>query len=490
MSQKPVPLLAVVLRNLRVRAGWTQVRLEREVGLSRGAACRLEKGEQAIDRFLLGRLAKGMGVAPGDMERAIAALEQLPAEPAPDGGAELPARDLQVIETVSSRFSRNAREKARRRIETKVRARRWRLDRAAAATAWQTLRKLPSEDRKRLVQEIAAFQTWAVVERLCDESARAASNDVDEALKLAQLARLAAAATDASENWRDAIGGYAAAFEGNACRVAGDHRAAHQVFSQVGVLRHARQGELGVPLDWTRPLSLHAALLTDQKQLDAALALLDEALSLEPSAARKARVLIYRADVLKRQLKYPEALDALAEARNYAQLAGDERLHWMIAFNEATYLCEAGDSPAASAKLGALQAASLEWGGALDNVRLRWLTARIAAASGHLTEASTVLRQVWEAFANRRVWVDAGLAVLEFAGIELERGRTREVRQVATAAAHIFAEQALPAELLASLRIFWDAARREQATALAARTLLGELRQAADRTPRLPDFQS
>ena len=243
-------------------------------------------------------------------------------------------------------------------------------------------------------------------------------------------------------------------------------------------------------MDWTRPLSLHAALLTDQKQLDAALALLDEALSLEPAVGRKARVLIYRADVLKRQLKYSEALQALAEAQKCAGLADDDRLHWVIAFNETTYLCEAGDSAGAAAKLGALQVAALELGGTLDHVRLRWLTARVDAASGRLTEASSVLRQVWEAFSDRRVWVDAGLAILEFAGIELERGQTHEVKQVASAAAQIFAEQVLPAELLASIRLFWDAARREEASAVTARTLLGKLRQAAERTPRLPDLQA
>ena len=159
MSQKPVPLLAVVLRNLRLRAGWTQVRLEQEASLSRGAVCRLEKGEQTVDRFLLGRLAKVLGVAEGDLERAIAALEQLPAEPATEGPVELPSRDRQTIETVSSRFSRNVREKARKRIETKVRARRWRLDRAEAAAVWQLLRQMPAEDRKRMVQGVAAFHT-------------------------------------------------------------------------------------------------------------------------------------------------------------------------------------------------------------------------------------------------------------------------------------------------------------------------------------------
>jgi len=489
VSQKPVPLLAVVLRNLRVRAGWTQVRLEREACLSKGSVCRLEKGDQAVDRFQLGRLAMAMGIAEGDVERAIAALEQLPIEPAVEALADLPSRDRQTIETVSSRFSRNVREKARQRIESKVSARRWRLDRAAAATAWQRLRKMPDEDRRRLVEEIEAFHTWAVVERLCEESTRAASNDVDEARNLAQIARLAAARMGGAENGRRWLEGFAAAFEGNAWRVAGDHQRAHQVFSEAAILMGSGSPAIRVPVDRTRPLSLHAALLTDQNELDSALVLLDEALSLARTQVGRARVLIYRADVLRRRLEYSAALEALAEARLLAQLAGQDRLLWAIAFNEATYLCEAGDAKGASARLAALQAAALAQGGALDQIRLLWLKARIAAASGYLDEASSVLREVWEAFAERRVWIDAGLAILEFAGIELERGQSREVKQVATAAASIFAAQILPSELLASIRLFWDAARREEASAQSARALLQKLRQSAERTPKLPDLR-
>ncbi len=490
MSHKSVPLLAVVLRNLRVRAGWTQVRLEREACLSKGSVCRLEKGDQAVDRFLLGHLAKAMGIAEGDVERAIAALEQLPIEREIEAPAALPSRDRQTIETVSSRFSRNVREKTRNRIEAKVCDRRWRIDRAAAGVAWQSLRKMPSEDRKRLVEEVEVFHTWAVVERLSDESARAAANDVEEARNLAQLARRAAAATHGSESWRDGLEGYATAFEGNALRVAGDHRQAYQMFSEAMALVQNWPAEIRVPVDRSRPLSLYAALLTDQKQLDSALALLDDALTLAPGPSGRARVLIYRADVLKRQFEYSEALKALGEAKHHAQLAGEGRLRWAIAFNEATYLCEAGDALGAAERLDALQVAALELGGTLDNVRLLWLRARVAATLGHLAEASSALREVWETFADRRVWIDAGLAVLEFASVELDRGQTREVKQVATAAARIFAAQTLPAELLASIRLFWDAARREEASALTARTLLQQLRQAAERTPKLPEARA
>lgn len=475
MSQKPVPLLALVLRNLRVRTGWTQVRLELEACLSKGSVCRLEKGDQAVDRFLLGRLAKVMGVAEGDLERAIAALEQLPAEPAAEG-ADLPSRDRQTIETVSSRFSRNVREKARSRIEAKVRARRWRLDRAAAGVAWQRLRKMPAEDRRRLVEEVEAFHTWAVVERLCEESDRATENRLDEAREFARLARCAAASVTGAAGSRIRLEAYAAAFEAHAFCSAGEYRQAERVFLEMDALAKVSEPSAEFPLDPTKPLIHRAVLQIYLEQLEPALDLLDQALASAIAPLTKAHIWISRAAVLKRKFRILEALEALGEARRHAAVAGNARLGWAIAFNEAAYLCEAGDASGAAARLDALQVATLELGRTLDVLRLRWLTARVAAASGNLAEASTVLGEIWEAFAARRLWMDAALVVLELAGIELDRGQTREVKRLAVASAHVFAAQALPDKLLAAIRLFWDAAQRESASAQTARQLAEELR--------------
>lgn len=475
MSQKPVPLLAVVLRNLRVRAGWTQVRLEGEARLSRGSVCRLEKGDQAVDRFLLDRLAKTMGIAEGDVERAIAALEQLPIEAA---SADLPSRDRQTIETVSSRFSRNVREKARRRIESKVRARRWRLDRAAAGAAWQRLRKMPAEDRRRLVEEVEAFHTWAMVERLCEESERASANRLEEAREYARLARCAAASAKGAAGWRRWLEGYAAGFEASTLCVAGEFRKAEKIFLEVDSLLGLAVPAGEFPLDRARPLIQRAVVFISLEQLEPALDLLERALANTSAPLTRTRVLICRAAVLKRKLQFREALEALAEARQQAVIAGDERLGWAIAFNEAAYLCEAGDPSGAAERLKGLQAVGFEPGRTLDALRLRWLTARIAAASGRSSEASLALGEVWRAFATRQLWVDSALVVLELASIELDRGQTREVKKLAVASAHVFSAQALPDKLLAAIRLFWNAVQRESASSETAKRLIEELRRA------------
>ncbi|HXU29876.1 MAG TPA: helix-turn-helix transcriptional regulator [Thermoanaerobaculia bacterium] len=472
-----MPLFAVVLRNLRERAGWTQARLEREARLSKGAVCRLEKGDQTLDRFLLARLARVLEIGDGEVERAIIAFEEFPAPARVQGSpADLPGRDWQTIEAVSSRFSRRARRKTQDWTVARLSARRWRSEREAAGESWQRMRKMPSDERRPLVESVNAYQTWAVVERLCEESVRAASNDLEEAHKLAHLAWCAAVHGQGSQAARRWLEGYAMAFEANALQVEGAFRRSEIIFSESAVLLKAEPPV--APLDRARPLILRAALFIFQSKLDAALVCLDEAITLTQASAARTRVHIFRAAVLKRRRQFKEALEALAEAKRCAETSGDARLGWSIAFNEAAYLCEAGDTNGAAVRLEALQATTFELGRGTDVLRLRWLTAQVAAASGRLQEASSILRDIWGSFAERRLWFDAALAVLELAGIELGRGQTREVKNLAAASAAVFAALTLPTELLAAIQVFWDAARREAASTQAAQQLLEEIRRA------------
>ncbi|HXU45255.1 MAG TPA: hypothetical protein VN783_07005 [Thermoanaerobaculia bacterium] len=83
--------------------------------------------------------------------------------------------------------------------------------------------------------------------------------------------------------------------------------------------------------------------------------------------------------------------------------------------------------------------------------------------------------EAWSAFADRRLWFDAGLAALDLAGVELARGRTAEVKILASASAQVFRNQALPQDLLAAIRLFWEAAVKESASAARAQELAGAL---------------
>lgn len=470
MPQKSPPLLGLVLCILRQMADWKQGQLERAAGLSQGAVSRMERGEH-IDRRKLDHLAAVLGAPPGRVQGLINSFTQYyQTRPAAGSPSELTFDQQQILD----QFGTNLAAKATERLGRTFHVLRWRTDRADANAAWQRLRKTPEGDRRRLVEAVSDFHTWAVVERLCEESAKAASNDVEEAANFAALARCAAAKTKGMVAYQTWLAGYAAAFEGNVIRVAGDLLQARQVF--VDAEAQLQAGTPIEPMDRSRPLHLYGVLLKYQGELDAALTKTDQALATAQTALQRTRVLIMRADVLKRKFQFRAALEVLAKARQYAKAAGEPRLGWAIEFNEASYLWEAGDAAEAASRLEALRIVALKLGRTLDMVRLRWLAARVAFSQGSLEEASSLLSEVWNSLADRRIWFDAALAVLELAVVELERGKTREVKGLATASAYVFAAQTLPTELLASIQLFWEAARREAASAQEARDLVQALR--------------
>jgi hypothetical protein len=117
------------------------------------------------------------------------------------------------------------------------------------------LRRYARDERVALVREAAAFQSWALCERLCEESVRAGAESAAAAVELAELAvevamvaevpvgsewpesvrvagagslepapgrRAPAAGLADAGRWRDRLSGYAWAFVGKARQLAGD----------------------------------------------------------------------------------------------------------------------------------------------------------------------------------------------------------------------------------------------------------------------------
>ncbi len=465
MAQKSPRLLGLVLSLLRQMADWTQGQLEREAGLGQGAVSRLERGER-LERRRLDQLAAILGHPDFLVQGLINALEPYFTPAASIGSpADLDLRQSQILE----QLGRDLAASAEGLIGRNFRKRLWQNERAAATAAWKRLRRTPAGDRPALVEAIPNFQTWAVVERLCEESAKAASHDVEEAALLAALARIAAVHTRGAVGYQTWLAGYAVSFEANAKVAAGDLFVAHQIFMEADAKLQA--GAPIEPMDRSRPLHLFAVLLKYRGELDLALQKAGQAFAVARTALQRTRILINRASILKRQANFSGALRALVEARQHAKGTAEPRMDLVIAFNEATYLWEAGDADEAASRLDAVRIAALKLGRSLDLVRLRWLAARVATSKGNLREASTLLYEVWNSLAERQLWLDAALAVLEFASVELEMARTREVKGLATASAYVFAAQAFPAELLASIQLFWEAARQEKASAQVAKHL-------------------
>jgi len=171
--------------------------------------------------------------------------------------------------------------------------------RRRAAELWARLRRYGREERQALVREGVEFQSWALCERLCEESVRVGAESPAAAVELAELAvevalvaplpvgraqsalpvRLEATARPGepaepptpatwpsatgprdAERWRDRLSGYAWAFVGEARRLAGDPVGAEEAFARSRELwPTAVQDEAG-QLDGLRLVELAASI--------------------------------------------------------------------------------------------------------------------------------------------------------------------------------------------------------------------------------------
>ncbi len=474
----PPPPLGVALRHLREEAGWTQTALEAAAGLGPTAVTKLERGVHHLGRAEAERLVRILGYPDGTLERTLAVVEQLPRrEVVEDSPATLTPSEYRAVEMAASGLGRKVAAAAREEYGAVLRAKRWQADRKAAGKVWKRFHRLAEKERQALVAGDPNHQTWAFAERLCFESIREASHDADQARKLAELALTAAERSPGAESWRNVLVGFAHAFVANIWRVLGDFQQANRTMGRSEELFKIKAGGFG-PLDPTWVLHIRASLRNYQRFYEDALSALDEAMAIAARPDQLTRLLICRADVLKRKEDLPGAIQALRDAASQAESAGDERNRWAIAFNEATYFCEFGNFSDAEGSLAPLRKVAFRSGKALDLLRLKWLGARVDSGLGRRAEAAASLAEVWDEFARRKLWFEAALAALELASIELERGRTREVKLLALNSAPVFAAQSFPEELFASLTLFWEAARREAASAESARMLLKELRHA------------
>ncbi|HXU32383.1 MAG TPA: helix-turn-helix domain-containing protein [Thermoanaerobaculia bacterium] len=476
MPRTTPPLLAAVLRHLREESGWTQSQLEARAELGPGVVSKLERGAQCLGRIEVERLARVMGFDGGWIDRTLAAVEQLPRKAAPGGSpAALTVPESRAVEALAAGLSRQVAAAVREQFGGVLVARRWQSEREAAGEGWKQLRRLPAEDRLVLVTSVEDFQTWALCERLCEESYRIVSRDAEDSRRLAQLALSAAERAPGDPAWRGCLEGYALSFVGNAWRVLGDFPRANRTLRQSAARIAEATVEAMLPLDATRPLLLHAVLFKYQEEFDESLRVTERALTLRPGALQTARLLINKASVLEKKQALEEALTTLDIALPSAREAGDARLLWAIEFNRTSYLCRLERFDEAIGRIDRLRAAAFEAGRTLDLLRLSWLDARIAEGSHRSREAAHILDSVWKAFAEQKMPFDAAIAALELAALELERGNTREVKSLASAAAPVFAALTLPEKLLASTTLFWQGARKEAAAVTAARRLLTDL---------------
>ena len=337
-----------------------------------------------------------------------------------------------------------------------------------AGVQWALLKPLPASHQLAVVRAAREFQNWALAERVSEESVAAASQDLKRAAHLARLAQEIALRVRGPEEWRKALQGWVAAFPANVRRVIGELKPARRELERAKRLSRAGS-DPGQVLDPGRLLDLEASLCCDERQFEKALALLDEALHVSHSPAR---VLIQKGFTLEVLGEYERAAETLLAAEPLIDRDAEPRLWYMLRFNRAVVATHVGSYGEAIDLAREVREMVVARGDENELIRVMWLDGRIAAGLGRRAEALALLGQARRQFADKKMWYDEALALLEEAALLLDEGRTAEAKSSAQGLQKVFAANGVHREALAALRLFHDAAERKEATAELARRLL------------------
>lgn len=431
----------------------------------------LRRGEIKDEAFE--RLLAAIDCPPAAVQAVSACLESLEAVDREDG---LTPEEKVVVEEVVREMSLLTREKMTQAVHRSravpVQGYPEERDlvpaRLRAGELFSRLEPLAEPVRLGVVQNAEEYQIWSLCERVCLASEREASRKLERAAAWARLAQEIAARVQGPESWRSRVQGYAAAHAANVLRVSGELKAADSAFDEAKRLWQSGSDPEKV-LDPGRLFDLEASLRKDQRRLDEALALLDQAAAVGRCPER---TLMKKGITLEKIGDYEHAIEALLQAAPMVRTQGDERLLYMLHFNLAVNYCHLGRYSEAIELVHQVRALVANRGDENELIRVNWLEGRIAAGLGRPWEAQRLLREARREFGLRGMSYDVALALLEETVLLLDEGRTAEVRVLSRELMKVFESKGVHREALAALRLFYEAAEREEATADLARRVL------------------
>ncbi len=466
----------LTLTILAARKKLSQKEIGAEAGIPQKQVSYYLKKEE-LDDSVYARLLQGVRARPAEVDVVTACLETLEGlsqdqEMTPEERDEVRAGILEGTRILEKAFS----EAVRRSRDlppvdgyprpADLEAARWQ-----AREQWSRLEPLSEGQRLAVARVAPEFQTWALVERVCEESIVQASRNVERSASLARLAQEVAEQVQGPEKWRNRVQGFAVAHVANAMRVQGEPKAAEGTLQRAKRLWESGNDSTGV-LDPGRLLDLEASLRRDQRRFEETLALLEEALKVGRCPER---YLINKGFTLEVMGEYDRAVEALLKAEPLVNQRCDTRLMNILRLNLALNLCHLGRYAEASEMGRQVRTVAAEMGDEIGILRALWMEGRVAVGLGHREEARKQLELARQEFAARKMGYDVALALLEEAVLLLEEGRATEVRALSRSLVEVFGAKGVHREVLAALRLFQEAAEREEAKTELARRILGYL---------------
>jgi tetratricopeptide (TPR) repeat protein len=358
--------------------------------------------------------------------------------------------------------------------------------REAPARVAELLGHAPAQ-RKILLREATRFQTLAVCEQLIERSFEEGFRDSAHSLALAELALMLAGRLDGDLYGRSVVRDLQArawAYLGNARRIAFDLAGAEEA------LAHAErlvEGGSADPLEEARIFDLRASLLSDQGRFEQAAELLDLVIDIyddlrEPH--RKGRALVSKGLFLGYAGWPEEAIRQIRKGLSLLDWEREPRLVLMARHNLAWFLNDCGRSEDALYQLERFRHTYWDFDSPWTELRLGWLSGRIAASLGRRDEAEETFREVRRRFLAEGHGYDAALVTLDLAKLYLESERAADVRKLAAEMLTVFLSHDIHRQAMAALAVFQEAAELENATPHLVREISSYLLRAR-KNPRL-----
>ena len=489
MKEKDLPPEALALKYLREAAGVTRKDHAARLGHADETLLgKCERGDKEMSRDLLVSWVEPIDQTPEAVDALLAIhplIKHVPPEEPPSPVA-LDGRELGWIDRTCLAMARGLLEDVRAELIRWKKGRKARAARREAERLWPGLRKEPPSRRRELVEVFPRYRTWAMAERVCAASIRAASDDAGNALELARFALFIAERVPAG--FRSRTEGFCWGHVANAQRVGNDWDAADQSFVRAWDLWKAGAGSDPALLpDW-RLYSLEASLRREQQRFPEALERLD--LARDRSKGDRwadAYILLQKANVLEQMGDSEAALLVLDEAAPLIEGLEDPQLLFALRFNRADNLLRLERFKEAAGLVPEVRTMAAEQGDALSLTRVLWLEAKALAGQERRPEAMDRMGQVWDDFTERRLPYDAALSALDLAVLKLEDRRPADVRKMSLGLAWIFGSKKIHREALVALSLFCQAAKQESATVELTRRTIAEIERVRRTAPPLRD---
>ncbi len=467
---------SLLIQMLAAWKGLAQKEIAARAGIDAKQVSRLLTRETLEDGWYR-RLLKGVRGRPAEVAVVTGCLEALDALRQDRGLTEAEQDEIEAGVLEGQRVLREALSEAARRSRAaprldgyprpdEVEPARWH-----ARHLWPGLKALPEAQQLAVVRVSRSFQSWALMELVCEESVTETSRDLDSAARLARLAVAIAETVRGPEAWCNRVKGYARAHPANIERVFGRLEAADAGLEEANQLWLAGADPDNV-LDPGRLFDLEASLRRDQRRFAESLARLADAKAV---GRRPERYLINKGFTLEVMGDYEQAIAVLLEARRQVERGGDPRLLYMLLFNLSVNYTHTARFAEAAALARRVRAAASARGDKSETSRVTWLEGRIAAGLGRRLEALALLEKARAEFEEREMWYDVALALLEMAALLLDEGKVKEVKALTSGLVRAFESDKVHPEAQAALQLFQRAAAQEAVTAAAARRLLGYL---------------